>query len=548
VPSCSLLNPASAHVLERVLRLQLNAPTRPDARDAMGELREHFTEEGNGLLTDYPETGGEQAPIHDDDRMPPKINKFFARYTFMLSCLVPRFPTASSTSSTSGNPTQKKVHATAWLDGLRGWAAFNVFFHHAHYLLFASEEGWGVNDGARQWWRLPIVHTLFGGHTAVSVFFVVSGFTLSVKPITQMRKGDRDGLLTTLGSATFRRPVRLYGPVFASTFMVFLLGRLGMYAYAARFMPGFTVTEDKHYKQQADAFLDDFWQWLRRSINFYVANVDHWSSPAAGDHIWNTQMWTIPVEFRCSFALYLTQLALGRFSPRSRMLCLTGLIIMSVFQDWWAMMLFWSGMLLCEVHVEYAAYDARTDRHNDYISSAQASSNRLHRYIVAALHALNLFSALWLLSIPQGGCENTPGFKTLCRLTPKTMNQWWWVKYRFWGGVGAIQLVAGAAAADVALPWGRFSLSTLLSSPLSRYLGNISYALYCTHKSLIHTVGIPVWYAIFQITGRESGWHVGFFICLIYQAIVCFWFADVFWRYIDKPSVTLARKLEIILL
>lgn len=65
---------------------------------------------------------------------------------------------------------ESKTQPTVWLDGLRGWAAFVVFFHHTHYLLLDSKDRWGLRSDERQWSRLPIVHIIFLGHTAISVF------------------------------------------------------------------------------------------------------------------------------------------------------------------------------------------------------------------------------------------------------------------------------------------------------------------------------------------------------------------------------------------
>jgi len=59
-----------------------------------------------------------------------------------------------------------------------------------------------------------------------------------------------------------------------------------------------------------------------------------------------------------------------------------------------------------------------------------------------------------------------------------------------------------------------------------------------------HTIGIPVWYAVFQVTGRGRGWLVGYLVCMAIQVPLTVWMADLFWRVVDKPCVTLARDVE----
>jgi len=336
----------------------------------------------------------------------------------------------------------KPPHPTAFLDGLRGWAASVIFFHHTHYFFFNSKNGWGLRDDENQWWRLPVIHMMFLGHPVISIFFVVSGFTLSIRPLEQMRSGGaaQSKLLSTLSSATIRRPIRLYGPLVASAFLVLLLGRSGIYEYSRSFIPGFLEWDEHHYQRQRPEFWADFWFWVTSTGKFFFAHIYHYSTPAAW-YPWDIHMWTIPVEYRCSFALYLTQLALARIRTRVRTLTLLGLVILAVLEDWWDMMLFWAGMLLCDLYLEYSAThsvhairlptSART-----YTTPITSAPSR--RYFFVALHAANLYSALHLLSIPEDYCYLTPGFKTICALTPPTMGQDEVIQFRFWAALGAI--------------------------------------------------------------------------------------------------------------
>jgi peptidoglycan/LPS O-acetylase OafA/YrhL len=119
---------------------------------------------------------------------------------------------------------RKQVRGTAYLDGLKGFAALLVYWHH-HQLWprqLASgifESPWGYND---KWFfcAMPGVRTFFsGGHFAVSVFFVISGYVLSAKPLALIQSGDLDRLGDNLSSALFRRWLRLHLPLIAISFL-----------------------------------------------------------------------------------------------------------------------------------------------------------------------------------------------------------------------------------------------------------------------------------------------------------------------------------------
>ncbi len=77
----------------------------------------------------------------------------------------------------SGLISRKELHPTAYLDGLRGFAAFMVYWHH-HQLWprpladLVFENAYGFEE-RRFFACLPGIRTFFtGGHFAVAVFFV----------------------------------------------------------------------------------------------------------------------------------------------------------------------------------------------------------------------------------------------------------------------------------------------------------------------------------------------------------------------------------------
>ena len=121
-----------------------------------------------------------------------------------------------------GSPKKLSRH-TAWLNGLRGSAAFIVYIYHNQLLLHdvhgssVFENAFGYN-GRHCFAILPFIRHFFsGGHFTVAVFFVISGSVLSVKPLGSIRKGQHIVSADSVGSGLFRRWLRLCFPVIGFT-------------------------------------------------------------------------------------------------------------------------------------------------------------------------------------------------------------------------------------------------------------------------------------------------------------------------------------------
>jgi hypothetical protein len=188
--------------------------------------------------------------------------------------------------------TSRKLHLTAWLDGLRGVASLCVVFHHTiiHNYPIALK-GW---NGTTQnmFVQLPWVRLFLAGHPQVAIFFVVSGFSLSYGPLKRIRANDFSGLASSLSSSVLRRPFRLYLPFMPITFVTMLTvcsqldgGRLGV---------------------EVSPFSNQFWHWandLIRIMNpFTTIDLGHWQYLGSA---YLSNLWTIPLEFRGSYALSL---------------------------------------------------------------------------------------------------------------------------------------------------------------------------------------------------------------------------------------------------
>lgn len=106
----------------------------------------------------------------------------------------------------------KQTTRLPFLDGLRGWAALAVVLYHVVC------DGMPTSDFAKHWLRTLLP---FNGMVAVCLFFVLSGFALS---LAYVQSGDRERLTRM----AVGRYVRLTIPIFATCLLVFIALKAGI--------------------------------------------------------------------------------------------------------------------------------------------------------------------------------------------------------------------------------------------------------------------------------------------------------------------------------
>lgn len=164
---------------------------------------------------------------------------------------------------------------------MRGLAALAVFF--CHYLLQAYTVFFGFGRGGQNYhvFRLPIVRLMADGSAAVSLFFVISGYALSYKPLRLIRAGNYHEFSVTMSSMTFRRAIRLYLPTAISTFMILCLAQMGAYeltrpfASSASYQPLITA----YHVRPLPTFWKQVCDWAWKMWNF--VHVFGWDKVSA---------------------------------------------------------------------------------------------------------------------------------------------------------------------------------------------------------------------------------------------------------------------------
>ncbi|KAM5352367.1 hypothetical protein ACJ41O_005090 [Fusarium nematophilum] len=420
-----------------------------------------------------------------------------------------------------------KLAPTAYLDGMRGVAALVVLFCHFSYQGFVIAKGWGCENSHYYILKLPFVRLLFQGPPAVCLFFVVSGYALSYRPLKLIRSRSSQEFSTAMSSLAFRRGIRLYLPTAISTFMIVCLIRLGAYEWTRGFASDRTYMRNvkEPHPPRLGSTAEQLGDWAKDMFEFI--HVFGWKTHG-GSTNYDQHLWTIPVEFRCSLYLFLTILATARLRTRYRFLTVVGIMLLTYRNSRWEFLMFLWGMVLAEMDLIRGAHTIIP------ALPMEEKTQPARRMIHSIIWVLASIVGLYLMSQPDQGGESTPGWIYLTSLIPK-----WWAaeKYRYWQCTGAAIFVLSVARSP---NWQR-----VFNTGFVQYLGKISYALYLMHGPAIHAVGYHFEKLSYSLTGTEGNQFVaGFILSSFFVIPIVFWWADVFWRAVDVPTVKFAKWWE----
>ncbi|KAK8868914.1 acyltransferase family-domain-containing protein [Apiospora arundinis] len=455
----------------------------------------------------------------------------------------------------------KPISPTAWLDGLRGYAAFFVVWHHISLIFFS----WSLHDGyagreTDHLLQLPIVRLAISGPPQVFVFFVISGYALSYKPLKLLRDAGGSSsrkcrtqekeetptasFYAALASSAFRRHPRLFIPAIVMSLPVPLL------AYSRWFgmqMPGAAVKaiDPTPLETLGAQFMD----YLHAALELAdpLAHRDDWTWD------YNTTLWTLPHEFRGSLLVYGALLALSRCRNGVRMFLVAFMAAWALYFAHWPQFLFLSGMLLADLRLRshrgtQEEEDERCDssmfdgewkpaavaQHSSGWNSV-VSHTWPSKYLQAMIQVTSYLCVLYVLSAPPWhlGGDKVPGYIWLAQRVPSQ-----WVDAElpdyFWAGIAAVALIFILDRSPL--------LQRLFTTPFARYLGRVSYSLYLVHGPILSSFGWWLGKSLTDLTGPEtdSGYIVGIAATVVVFWVVVIWAADLGWRFVDAPAVRFA--------
>ncbi|KAI8175025.1 hypothetical protein K4K54_008030 [Colletotrichum sp. SAR 10_86] len=461
---------------------------------------------------------------------PAQSQSFLARLTAILFFLLPSFVQRRLRPNDFKH---RRLYPTSWLDGLRGVASLIVFFCHfteKHVGWYSQSYGIREEDdhATSSPMQLPFLRVLYCGRPMVHIFFVISGFVLSLKALKQARKHDYDGLHRTLSSSVFRRGFRLFLPTTASTFIIMIMIRLG---WTGKPLP--TLWEQLIDWKNAVWQITFSWKW---DITQFLP--------------YDVHLWTIPIEFSNSLLLFVVLTGLSRMKTYLRLASVLAIMVYSLKCGHWAAFEFVGGMGIAEIGLiqearrERAATVVQDKEASDMEASvsSESTSNTIGSLVFKAFLLGNLVFALFVAGWPNQHADVTPG---MSRLWHNTMEPFFGMGGDLvsfpWYALGAIQIVVALQQIKM--------LQNLFVTPLAQYLADISYALYLVHGPVLDVFShrwMPYIWAIVGgrdtagMFGRLFAWLVGIIVLGVPTIIG----SDLFWRTIDVKSVQLARWIE----
>jgi peptidoglycan/LPS O-acetylase OafA/YrhL len=210
-----------------------------------------------------------------------------------------------------------------FLDGLRGWAAVGVLFHH----IFIDGLPPNAAMADRVFWSKAF---FVNGTLAVCIFFVVSGFSLSIR---YLETGDERGL----ARIAFGRYFRLAIPIIAICTITYLL-------LVAGFIPP---------AGQRPSPLDEYLRFipsLDGLLSFSLLNVFVSHSTAES---YDPPLWTMAYEFFGSFMVFAI-LAIMRLGTLRIWVFGATFAALALWQSYYA--LFIGGILLADLYRQFGGW------------------------------------------------------------------------------------------------------------------------------------------------------------------------------------------------
>ncbi len=426
----------------------------------------------------------------------------------------------------------RKLHATSYLDGLRGVAALFVVFAHYQATFFSFlGDGWHVppdTDGGESVnnniLQFPIIRTFYSGHFMVGIFFVISGYVLSQKALGELpfpnpnptsplekveltwmiglaRRKEYTPLLKSLSSSVFRRWLRLMLPALTASFICFLFALLALPTHLSGIqdppLRNSTQAEVLPILQPLyDPETVTFFDWASDSL--YLADPFRFGDVQFPKY--DYPLWTMQVEYMGSLIIFVVVLGTSRVKAALRIAMLVWLVAICVLNARWQWCLFLHGVLIADVvyksptEATMLPLASRMDEDDEagekltpsstFLESWKPSFNYHARYwklVVSLIDVVIFIFALLLGSFPNGGPEQlaaAPGYSFLSQFMPAS---WGFFETYFFPDIGSMLLVSVLAHAEF--------LQRIFITRFAQYLGDIGLSIYMLHILVLDNFG-----------------------------------------------------------
>lgn len=371
--------------------------------------------------------------------------------------------------------------AFASLDGLRGAAALAVVLGHFVNAFLPWTSGFGAVR------HLPFEPALqeapftlfYSGSFAVAVFFVLSGFVLSVK-FFQTSSVD------VVVSSALRRYVRLAVPVLGSVVVAWFL-------LAAGLMRNHEAAE----RTGSTGWLSTFWNMSANPVRAVYEGT--YGAFFRGSVDYNSSLWTMSYELAGSFIVFML---LALFGKVRRRWVVYAVFCLALGRDYYVA--FVMGVALCDLWFNWP-------RGRQVLTRAGWP-----------LLVLGLALAMW----PPGA---TPGtlLYPLSRISGPSVL----------APVPQLAQMAGAVCVLAAVLTLAPVARIFCSRPL-QYLGRISFALYLLHVLLLGSLSCIVFDALAEHLSYGASAALTFAVSLPVMFLV----SSAFTRYVDDNAILLSTR------
>ncbi|EXJ89621.1 hypothetical protein A1O3_02688 [Capronia epimyces CBS 606.96] len=478
------------------------------------------------------------------------------------------------TTHAATTPSKSGISA---LDGLRGLACLFVFNEH-YVICYQSRD--------TQVWlmRVPFIRLLWYGKAAVFLFFVISGYVLSVKPLRLMRAKAYLDFHKTISSSFLRRGIRLYLPCMIVSLVACVLTSMGFFDRSTDVY--LQYRSFVFLKEQPPKHLDGFgaqFAGYLTNVGFLFSGTIPWDMDTDVLHyfMYDDHQWTIPKEFRSSIAVFALLVTTSRMRSGLRMLTIAALAVYAIATARLYVSLFMAGMICAELDLVRQAYYARCKEQDASlpeflhrsvsagsssnsgggdVEKALPSSSSRSRYtgLETLMHLPDLvYKTMWIGMFTLGVfmISSPQEIQRTLNYLPSLLLRWGVPPYKIDNTllvIGSVLVVWSTATCP--------SLGPLFNNPFITYLGKISYALYLMHGTVIKSLGYNVlpwtlymatwtpwevdldleWWQTVPASQKVTAYALG----LCFVATTCFWLSDLFWRFVDIPSVAFARRVE----
>ena len=371
----------------------------------------------------------------------------------------------------------------AYLDGIRGVAAFGVFLHHFCLAFYTAYFNFYVSSAhlpgnLELWYGKSVFSVITNGNFFVCIFFVLSGFVLSQKYFSTQSLED-------IISGAQRRFFRLYIPVAFTITISCLL-----------------VITHLYYNRAASVVAHSEW-WFGPFITYpdcIAAYKDCmlYRTMFFGDSTFDTTLWTMSIEFFGSLLVF-AYLALTH-GIRNRVAALLIMLVYCYLTD---------SVFICGFVLGISL---------NYIIVHQG---KLNKYLVMlGAPALFLFS-LFLGSFPSTGDRSGTIFEHMGH-SLYDYTGWFHI-------IGGYLLVLSFTLS--------IRMQKIISMRLFRFLGYISFSLYLLHPLVMSSIGSYVFLKMYKGLGYNHTVVLVFGICTAVTVAASWLMA----RYIDNPGTKFAR-------